>query len=47
MTSGHPNISPCIKDLQQQLFDISMKRTLEKNGYSYAPYFTPFVEMRK
>ena len=47
MTSGHPNISPCIKDLQQQLFDISMKRTLEKNGYSYAPYFTPFVENEK
>lgn len=44
MTSGHPNISPSIKNLQQQLFDISMKRTLEKNGYTYAPYFTPFIE---
>lgn len=43
MTSGHPNISPSLKRLQQYMFVPAMHKALVKNAYKYAPYFTPQV----
>lgn len=47
MTSGHPNISPRIKALQQHTFVSSMQKILDNCGYTFAPYFTPYVENGK
>lgn len=44
MTSGHPNISQGIKELQQHVFVSSMQQALNQCGYTFAPYFTPYVE---
>lgn len=43
MTSGHPNINTQLKGVQQHMFVPSMSKALNRNGYTYAPYFTPHV----
>ena len=47
MTSGHPNIDPSLKRLQQYMFVPAMRKSLDKHAYSYASYFTPQVKMGK
>ncbi len=47
MTSGHPNINPLLRRLQQHMFVPAMRKALDKNAYTYAPYFTPYVTKGK